>query len=52
MGVIDEDYLSRTGDSQSLLGRKISIDPAEVRELVAQLQSIGSELYRLLENKQ
>lgn len=49
MGVVDEDYLSATGDSPSLLGRKVPIAASEVRELVAQLQSIGAELFRLLE---
>ena len=52
MGVVDDDYLSATGDSPSLLGRKVSIATAEVRELVARLQSLGAELFRLLETKQ
>lgn len=52
MGVVDEDYLSATGDSPSLLGRKISIAATEVRELVDQLQSLGAELFRSLETKQ
>lgn len=51
MGVMDEDYLSATGDSPSLLGRKVSIVASEVRELVARLQSIGAELFRSLETK-
>ena len=52
MGVVDDDYLSATGDSPSLLGRKVLIATAEVRELVARLQSLGAELFRLLETKQ
>ena len=52
MGVIDEDYLSATGDSPSLLGRKISIAASEVRDLVAKIQLLGAELFRLLEAKQ
>lgn len=52
MGVVDDDYLSATGDSPSLLGRKVLIATAEVRELVAHLQSLGAELFRLLETKQ
>lgn len=51
MGVVDEDYLSATGDSPSLLSRKVSIAAEEVYELVARLQSIGAELFRSLENK-
>ncbi len=51
MGVVDEDYLAATGDSPSLLGRKVSIAASEVRELVAKLQSLGAELFRSLESK-
>ncbi len=51
MGVVDEDYLSATGESTSLLGRKVSIAAPEVRELVAQLQCLGAGLFRCLESK-
>lgn len=51
MGVVDEGYLSETGESQALLGRKISIATPEVRELVTKLQLLGGELFRLLEAK-
>jgi hypothetical protein len=52
MGVVDQDYLSATGDSPSLLGRKVSVATSEVRELVARLQCLGAELFRTLEIKQ
>jgi hypothetical protein len=51
MGVVDEDYLSATGDSQSQLGRKISILAPEVRVLSRRLQGLGRELFTLLEAK-
>ena len=51
MGVVDEDYLLATGESASLIGRKVSIAASEVRELVTRLQSLGAELFRLLESK-
>jgi len=51
MGVVDEDYLSATGDSPSLVGRKVSIAAAEVFELVTRLQSLGAELFCSLESK-
>jgi hypothetical protein len=51
MGVVDEDYLSATGDSPTLLGRKVSIAATEVRALVAELQCLGAELFRCLESR-
>lgn len=52
MGVVDADYLSATGDSPALLGRKISVSAPEVRELIARLKILGTELFRALEAKQ
>lgn len=49
MGVVDEDYLTATNESAALLGRKVSITSAEVRELVTRLEKLGSDLFRLLE---
>lgn len=49
MGVVDEDYLQATGDSPSLLGRKVPITGAEVAALAVSLRNIGGELFRLLE---
>jgi hypothetical protein len=51
MGVVDEDYLSATGDSPSLLGRKVPIAGPEVRQFSARLKTIGRELFTLLESK-
>lgn len=47
--VIDEEYLSATGESSSLLGRKVSITSFETRELTGCLQVLGTELFRLME---
>jgi hypothetical protein len=49
MGVVDEDYLSATGDLATFLGRKVSISAAEVRDLVDRLSRLGDNLFRLLE---
>jgi len=51
MGVIDEDYLSVTGESRSLLGRKVSVCATEVREVVADLKGLGSCLVTSLAAK-
>ena len=52
MGVVDEDYLSATGDTSTLLGRKITVSAPEVSKLVDRLKSLGVELFRALEAKQ
>lgn len=51
MGVVDEGYLAATGDLPALLGRKVSIEAPDVRELSANLQKLGAELFALLEAK-
>lgn len=49
MGVIDQQYIDTTGESPSLIGRKIEIKPEEVSELVKGLKKIGSHLSTELE---
>jgi hypothetical protein len=51
MGVVDEDYLSVTGEPQSLLGRKISISSTEVRQVAASLRILGGNLVDALATK-
>lgn len=38
MGVVDQDYITKTGDTQAVVGRKIGIEADEVRRL---LQIVG-----------
>jgi hypothetical protein len=52
MGVVDENYLMQTGDSPTMLGRKVSISSAEVRDLVTHLKRLGDELFHSLETQQ
>lgn len=52
MGVVDEGYLAATGDSPLMLGRKTSIEANEVRELAAQLNKLGRQLFQMLQTKQ
>lgn len=51
MGVADQAYLSATGESTSLLGRKVSIQADEIGELAVRLRILGRELFRTLEDK-
>ncbi len=51
MGVVDEAYLSATGETRSLLGRKVALAGAEIAELVVRLRGLGLELFRALKAK-
>jgi hypothetical protein len=46
MGIIDAEFIARTGASPSLRGRKISISEQDVRTLVDDLRQIANTLYR------
>jgi hypothetical protein len=47
-GVIDQQYLSETGEPMQLLGRRLIVDAREVRNLVTVVQNIGRRLLSLL----
>jgi hypothetical protein len=51
MGVVDEAYLSATGETRSFLGRKVPLAGAEIAELVVRLRALGLELFRALKAK-
>jgi len=51
MGVIDEDYINASGDPGAVAGRKVQIQATEVQTLVTALQSVGMELFKLLERR-
>ncbi len=44
MGVIDQQYIDITQDQQAVVGRKITVDPLEVRTLIERLVQIGKGL--------
>ncbi|WP_157492365.1 hypothetical protein [Geothrix fermentans] len=46
MGVIDDDYASRTGTHPSLIGRKVVITESDVRILIENLQVVGQNLVK------
>lgn len=52
MGVIDEDYIKATSEPSAVIGRKLQIQIPEVRALASALQSVGRELFGLLEKRQ
>ena len=51
MSVVDQDYIKATKDLAATVGRKIHIQSAEVRALVAPLQAIGEHLFDSLVKK-
>ncbi len=48
MGVIDEDYVRKASDPSAIIGRKISIDSDEVKQLIQLLEIIGENLHKRL----
>jgi hypothetical protein len=44
MGIVDEDYLKKTGDSQARVGRKVSILPDEVKVMLGLTRKLGAHL--------
>jgi len=44
MGVVDEEYVRMSGDVDAAVGRKIKIDPNEVRELVRIVDKLAEQL--------
>lgn len=51
MGVVDEDYITGTADTTAIAGRKITIDPADVREVVQVMQKVAQHLFEQLEGQ-
>jgi len=48
MGVIDDQYIKKANDPKAILGRKITIDPDEVLQLIKILEMVGNDLHRTL----
>lgn len=44
MGVVDEEYVQKSGDADAVVGRKIKVDANEVRELVQLLGKLAEHL--------
>ncbi len=46
MGVVDEEYVRRSGDLQAVVGRKLNIPSEEIVLLLGWLESLGQYVYR------
>lgn len=46
MGIVDAEFIGKTGGSPTLLGRKVTISEGDVRELVTGLRTIARTLYQ------
>ncbi len=44
MGVVDEAYIKATGDTQAVVGRKVSIEADEVKAIIDHLKHLGEYL--------
>ena len=50
MGVIDSDYISKSGDNYAVLGRKVEIAEVDVRAAMAVVRRLGENLKTWLES--
>lgn len=48
MGIVDAEYISRSGDNAAIIGRKICLSKNEIEDLSAYLKSMGRELFEEL----
>jgi hypothetical protein len=46
MGIIDAEFIARTGASAALLGRKATVSDQDVRMLVDELRHMADLLYK------
>ena len=49
MGVVDQDYLNKSGDVSSVVGRKVKISPEDVKTAMETVQQIGHAFLSHLE---
>lgn len=49
MGVIDQDYITKTTDTRAVVGRKISIGADEVRELTRIINTLATRVSEILQ---
>jgi hypothetical protein len=47
-GVVDQQYLDETGESSTLLGRRLAINPEQVEALADAVERLGGVLISLL----
>jgi hypothetical protein len=43
-GVVDEEYVRKSGDTSTPVGHKLVIEPSEVRQLTRTLVALGTDL--------
>jgi hypothetical protein len=50
MGIVDEAYQRATGDASAIIGRKVRLDTAQVREALELVLKLGAYLTKELRN--
>ncbi len=45
MGVVDDEYIRKTGDTQAVVGRKVSVGPDEVTATIGIVEALGRRLF-------
>ncbi len=52
MGVMDADYVRKSGDSRAVVGRKVNVDAAEVRKLSQIISKLGQYICKAMGSEQ
>ena len=50
LGVVDQDYINKTGDRRAVVGRKVAIGASEVRRMVSLIRRLATSLSAELAN--
>lgn len=51
MGIIDQEYIDKTGENNTLIGKKVEVNKNDVFDLINGLRLMGSYLYSEIEKK-
>jgi hypothetical protein len=45
MGVVDDEYVRKTGDTQAVIGRKVSLNRDEITATIRIVETLGRRLF-------
>ena len=52
LGIVDRDYITKTGDTNAVVGRKIVIDVGEVNRLIGNITTLALHMAARLQSNE